>query len=122
MLAGKLGEGETLRFHNGRLVCQIFLTFSMILLVSETDAQVRAPRDTPAMVRGRAQLSTAVDSSLYPSTQKPSFDFVLKQTPTVPLGIDPGYRPLWVQGTYVWYGTGWVWAPGHWVREPRPSF
>jgi len=94
----------------------------MILLVSETDAQVRAPTDTPAMVRGRAQLSTAVDSSLYPSTQKPSPDFVLKQTPTVPLGIDPGYRPLWVPGTYVRNGSSWVWVSGHWVWEPRPSF
>jgi|GEM_PF-2059708 YXWGXW repeat-containing protein len=122
MYERKLYEAETLGFQYLRLLCQILLTLSMILLASKADPQVRAPRDTPAMVRGRAQPLTGVDSSPYPTVQRPHAEFALKQAPAAPLGIDPGYRPLWVPGTYVWNGIDWNWAPGHWVWEPRPSF
>src|SRR5262245_65807338 len=85
---------ETLRPHYPRLICRIFLMFA-ILFASRVDAQVRAPRDTPGTVHGRMEPSSSVDLSQYRATQTPLSDFALKQTLPIPLGVDPGYRPLW---------------------------
>jgi hypothetical protein len=35
----------------------------------------------------------------------------------VPVGVDPGYRPLWVPGTHVWNGFTATYVPGHYVWQ-----
>ena len=102
------------------LVCRLFLALSMIPLASATDAQVRTPRDSPVIIHGRVQPSTSVDASRYLPTHIRPPDFIVKQVPSESIGITPGYRPLWVPGTYLWNGFKSVWVPGHWVWEPRP--
>jgi hypothetical protein len=101
------------------VVCCLFLALSMIPLASATDAQVRAPRDSPVIIHGRVQPSTSVDS-WHSLTQIRPPDFIVKQVPSVSMKITPGCRPLWVPGIYLWDGFGSVWVPGHWVCEPRP--
>jgi len=117
---GGESNGSILRARCYGVVCRLFLALSMIPLASATDAQVRTPRDSPVIIHGRVQPSTSVDASRYLPTHIRPPDFIVKQVPSESIGITPGYRPLWVTGTYLWNGFESVWVPGHWVWEPRP--
>jgi hypothetical protein len=117
---GGESNGSILRARCYWVVCRLFLALSMIPLASATDPQVRTPRDSPVIIHGRVQPSTSVDASRYLPTHIRPPDFIVKQVPSESIGITPGYRPLWVTGTYLWNGFESVWVPGHWVWEPRP--
>jgi len=115
-----ISDGGALRARYHWVACRLFLALSIIPLASATDAQVRAPRDSPVIIHGRVQPSISVDPSRYSPTLTRPPDFILKQVPSASTELTPGYRPLWVPGTYLWNGFESVWVPGHWVWEPRP--
>jgi len=37
------------------------------------------------------------------------------------IGVAPGSGFIWVEGFWDLRGGSWVWAPGRWVRPPRPG-
>ncbi len=77
--------------------------------------EIRAPRDSPILLHGRLQ-SLSEPSPPRPLTAQPRPTAPpLASTLPAPLGIDPGYRPLWVPDTYLWNGFGTIRIPGHWV-------
>lgn len=78
------------------------------------DAQVRSPRDAQVIIHGHAVPPAGVDSSRAapPASQPP---FTRRPAPPPSIGVDPGYRPLWVPGTYTWNGFSSTPVPGHYV-------
>ena len=36
------------------------------------------------------------------------------------MGMAPGPGYMWIDGYWDLRGSAWVWAPGRWVRPPRP--
>jgi len=79
-------------------------------------AQVRAPRDGQVSIHGRLVPPRSVDSTrIAPHVPLP--DFTRRPPPAPSIGVDPGYRPLWVPGTYVWNGFSSTYMPGHYVWQ-----
>ncbi len=98
----------------------ILLALVVVGLVLQPDAVlawVRVPRDSPIIIRHRVQQPGSFDPSRSSTPQTPPLGVIRRPAPPPAIGVDPGYRPLWVPGTDIWNGFESVWVPGHWVGE-----
>ncbi len=97
----------------------IGLLCAILLLATNqpaTAASARVPRDSPIMIHHQVrQPTTAAPSAPLPST--PMLAMPPARPPTREVFPDPGYRPIWIPGTYHWNGFGSTWEPGHWVWQ-----
>jgi len=79
-------------------------------------AQVRSPRDGQISIHGRLVPPKPFESSRI-APRDPQPEFTRHPPPPAPDGVDPGYRPLWVPGTYLWNGFSSTYVPGHYVWQ-----
>jgi len=80
------------------------------------EAQVRSPRDGQISVHGRLVPPPPFDSTRI-APRSPQPEFTHRPPPPAPIGVDPGYRPLWVPGSHVWNGFSHTYVPGHYVWQ-----
>ena len=79
-------------------------------------AQVRSPRDGQIIIHGQMMPPKPFDSiRIAPPQSRPGF--TRHPPPPASIGVDPGYRPLWVTGTYVWNGFSSAYVPGHYIWQ-----
>src|SRR5207249_6709342 len=112
------GPRETPRMTRVAVVALLLTALGAGVVALRADAQVRSPRDSQVIVHGHAVPPMGLDSSrMAPPASQPAF--TRRPAPPPPIGVDPGYRPLWVPGTYVWNGFSSTYVPGHYVwRSP----
>jgi hypothetical protein len=90
--------------------------FGIGIVHGGAEAQVRSPRDSQISVHGRLMPPKPFDTTrIAPRDPQPAF--TRRPPAPVPIGVDPGYRPLWAPGTYVWNGFTSTYIPGHYVWQ-----
>ena len=81
---------------------------------SASAGDVRVPRDSPVVIHGWVHQPGGTGSRSVGTEPRVKSSASSGSCETA-VGLDPGYRPLYIPGSWCWDGSRSVWVPGRWV-------